>query len=650
MRFLLSAKRMSKGMARLRHVMILTARTLAIAGLIFAISRPLATGWFGALGGGKPETIVVLLDRSASMQQQELATGISKTRAGLEKIADMVNAFDGSQKIVLIDSATNRPFVVDSADSLLDLAQVRETETSANIPEMMQVALDYITENESGRTDVWLCSDGQRGDWNEESSQWSSVRSAYSKLEGVRFNLLNYAESAKQNYSVVVENVSLVKFNERNELSLDIIIRRKDFEEQTQVPVEVSINGVRSVVNARIESDTYELRGHRIPIDADMNMGWGKVELPADSNAGDNFYYFSFADQSKRKTLIVSENASEVEPLRFICSASMDAGVNCQAEVVAPEMLNGVDWNEFTMLLWHAPLPKSTNARQVKNFLDSGRSVVFFPPESVDETSFAGAKWTSWEAADSDEPQSIGFWKNDDGALRKTQNGKALPLDEIKVYRYCSLNASGRALAKLENGTPLVLQQESDIGNAYFCSTLPKAQHSSLSRNGIVLYAFLHRILQGSSEYVGGAKQLVAGSSVAKAQLGSSQKIKTISSIQNDRLGDRNHFAGVYGTDDSRSDSIQEIYAVNRPVEEDSQARLAPNEIKELFADLDYRLIDDQIGNKSSLASEIWKAFVVLVGIALLTETILCLPRKPESANSGVDASGSTHSLSGGVA
>src|SRR6516162_7683425 len=69
MMFLLAANRMSRGYARLRQWLIMLFRMLAIAGLIFAISRPLAGGWLGLTAGGRADTTIVLLDRSPSMQQ-----------------------------------------------------------------------------------------------------------------------------------------------------------------------------------------------------------------------------------------------------------------------------------------------------------------------------------------------------------------------------------------------------------------------------------------------------------------------------------------------------------------------------------------------------------------------------------------------------
>src|SRR3954469_6365513 len=69
MMFLLAANRMSRGYARLRQWLIMAFRMLAIAGLTFAVSRPLAGGWLGLAGGGRADTTIILLDRSPSMQQ-----------------------------------------------------------------------------------------------------------------------------------------------------------------------------------------------------------------------------------------------------------------------------------------------------------------------------------------------------------------------------------------------------------------------------------------------------------------------------------------------------------------------------------------------------------------------------------------------------
>src|SRR3954454_12701775 len=102
MRFLMEAQRMARGYARLRQWLILLMRVIAIAALIFLISRPLATGWLGVAGGGRADTTIILLDRSASMRQQGAGTVTSKLEAGVQQLAKTLATL-GSSRWVLID-------------------------------------------------------------------------------------------------------------------------------------------------------------------------------------------------------------------------------------------------------------------------------------------------------------------------------------------------------------------------------------------------------------------------------------------------------------------------------------------------------------------------------------------------------------------
>ena len=62
MMFLLDAKRLTRGMARLRYWLIMAMRMLAVGTLIFAVARPLSSGWIGLAVGGQPDTTILLLD------------------------------------------------------------------------------------------------------------------------------------------------------------------------------------------------------------------------------------------------------------------------------------------------------------------------------------------------------------------------------------------------------------------------------------------------------------------------------------------------------------------------------------------------------------------------------------------------------------
>src|SRR5438874_9300928 len=113
--FLLAANKMSRGYAKLRQMLILLFRMVAIAGLVLAVSRPLAGGWLGRAGGGRPDTTIILLDRSPSMRQQGPGTVISKLEAGRQQLARTLGVF-GSGRWVLIESTANAAHEIKSPD------------------------------------------------------------------------------------------------------------------------------------------------------------------------------------------------------------------------------------------------------------------------------------------------------------------------------------------------------------------------------------------------------------------------------------------------------------------------------------------------------------------------------------------------------
>ena len=91
MQFLLKATKETRGRKKLRHILILTCRALGIAALALAAARPVVSGLLG-WGGGSIDTVVLLLDRSASMEVKPGDGLESRRRSVLEKVRDAVLA------------------------------------------------------------------------------------------------------------------------------------------------------------------------------------------------------------------------------------------------------------------------------------------------------------------------------------------------------------------------------------------------------------------------------------------------------------------------------------------------------------------------------------------------------------------------------
>jgi hypothetical protein len=619
MMFLRMAQRMNKGLSRLRQILILAFRVLAVAGILFVITRPMAGGLLG-LTGGVPDTVIILLDRSASMEQQNLATGTSKRVAGIAKLAQALRDTVGVRsKLVLIENAHLQPQLLEKPESLIDLPLTGPTDTAADVPALLQGALDYITTNQTGRTDVWVLSDLRQSDWDAASGRWQSLRSAFTTLKGLRFHLLSYAQPVSQNLSVSVEHAMRHEAAGKAELLLDLrITRDAASRDPLELPVRFVINDVSTTLKMEMKDSQLVLQGHSIPIDKTTKRGAGRVELPADASPADNVYHFVFDEPAVLQSIIITDDETEAGPMQAALESTADATRKYAAKVLPPARAAEIPWDDVALIVWHAALPKADDlvSKQLANHLASGRSILFLPTDSANAEAFGGLHWGAWSSEA--KPAVVEWWRNDTGLLANTRSGTALPVGELEVSRRCEILGEGTPLARLTGNIPLLMR--ADIpgdGNAWFLGTLPGSGSSSLARDGVVMFVMLHRALQDGARGLGKAQQREAGVTA----LGSG-----------DLSAWKRHGATVLSSEQPLRAGVVEngerLIALNRPLSEDHPETLGKTALSELFTGLDYHVIEDQVENNASLASEIWRTFLFLMALALLGEALLCMPAK----------------------
>ena len=323
--FLHAAQRMNKGLSRLRQVLILALRVLALLTIILMVARPLSGGWLG-LTGGAPDTVLILVDRSASMSQMNTATGANKLAGGLQNIAKAISDAVGTRShLVLIDSATGKPLSLDRASALTNLPQTEPTDTAADIPGLLQDALDYITTNKTGRTDVWMLSDLQQTDWDASGGRWQNLRVAFAAMPGVRFHLLAYPQPAPDDIGVTIDRVQRRETSDKAELLLDLrIVRHTQNPQPMKLPLSFVVNGAATSTTVDLRENQLVIEGYAIPIDRALKRGWGCVELPADSFPANDKFYFVFDQPPPLRSVIVSDDDTVTARLNAALSAAAD--------------------------------------------------------------------------------------------------------------------------------------------------------------------------------------------------------------------------------------------------------------------------------------------------------------------------------------
>ncbi len=624
MMFLLAATRQKRGRTRLRHFLIMLARMLAIAGLIIAISRPMAGGWFG-LFGGKPDTVIIVLDRSASMSQQDVQSGQSKRSLAVTQIAVALERAGAPPNLVLIESGTNKPQLISTPEALLEMPETGATDGAANIPTMLTNALDYLVANKAGRTDIWICSDLQGSDWSADSGQWEAIASGFGELpQTVRFHLLTYSQPASENFSVRVTKIRRERFDAGHHLIMDVSIRRFGSSpgssipegNKSRVPLEIVVDGARSVVDVEMVGDAFLLTDHTVPIDGDRESGAGKVELPNDANPRDNVFFFSYGDDTMRRTVVVSNQPGSAWPLT-LAAAPPSQTANAAAEIVRPDDISSVQWDDVALVLWQAQLPKGTVKAELERFVADGGNVIFFPSADDDDEMIFDTSWGAWEKLQIAEESDIENWRDDSGLLAQSDAGSPLPVNRLSISEYRQIQGDGQVLASLRGGSPLLSRVPTDAGGVYFSATLPQQPFSNLAREGIVFFVMVQRALEDGAARLLQTQLGIIGDRIFG--LGEQAWQRVEGWPESNLSTQQKHVAGVYRVGDR-------LIARNRPKSEDVTAPLNSKEIDRLFTGLDYRVVQETVADPSSLVSEIWRAFVVLLILALIAEAALCLP------------------------
>ncbi len=173
MRFLNSSVRVRSRQIKLRDLLLLILRCLALLLLVFALARP---AWKSAswLPGERRAGVVIAIDSSFSMQQGvEGSTRFDKALKSLEVIRDQMAPGDpvtlvllgGDNRVVLRNMAYDR---VRFDKALNDLKAGPGTLDLGNAPKRIA---ELVADMEAPQKEVYLITDGQASDWKQPSSQ-----------------------------------------------------------------------------------------------------------------------------------------------------------------------------------------------------------------------------------------------------------------------------------------------------------------------------------------------------------------------------------------------------------------------------------------------------------------------------------------------
>ncbi len=638
--FLKQAQKQNRGIAKLRYWLLLALRTLAIAAIVLLLSRPLQTGYL-ASWTGSPATTIIVLDLSPSMQARSASGTTSVAEQTIDKLDQLRLSDLQKGKRIVFTQPSVEPLILPDEISISQSMASFEQAATTDIPATVSAALRWASTNVSGPVDLWVCSDLRESDWQSKSGRWKEIVEQLEKLPAVRLNILasDYS-SASSNTSVTVNRVVRRQGDNRAELVFDLSVHQMSGEVTSRILLlTFEIAGVRSTVELELTGRESSLSGVVVPIDAQIESGFGVVSLPADSNPADNQYRFVFAKPLPIQATVVADDAAVGEVLQLALDRPVSENAPVTVSVFSPAEVSQIDWPNTALVAWQSELPTGDVAAKLNQVVDRGGSVIFLPPSQLDNESGATndakiampgadslvnaspfkARWDQWQQMpEGSLPWQVADWRSDSDLLGNTAAGEPIPVSDWKIQKFCNVETTDAIpLAKLPGGEPLLTRLATEHGGLYFLTTLPDEIYSNLVEEGVSLYVLMQRALDASLSSTGNARCLPAGGDIPN-DLADWKRLDD--SGQTILDNQRALCSAVYELD-------SKLIAINRPSAEDSLETVSEETLKQLLGTTEFRVIQDVGSNDRALASEIWRWFAAVLVVSLLVEAWMTMPR-----------------------
>jgi len=609
MRFLQAANRSSISQAKLRQLLVLLFRVLAVAALVLFLSRPMAGGWLGWALSPAPEVVVLVLDRSASMETQAGNSGRSRREQAVALWADALKAYPSS-RTVLIESATQTAQELPGVSALAQPAFTGPTDTRADLPALLQRAFNYLSESKSGAAEVWIASDLQESNWAPGDPQWERVMAQFAALsQKVRFRLLSFAGEARNASLNLVEAVRRTRGSQR-QLQVVLDVQSQDtFTEP--VVLRWNLGGNSSQTELKLPGQSLRWR-NSFPLPAANEPGWGAISLSADANLADNQIYFAYDVERIPSALVVSAHPERARPLQLAAS-DLSRGVAERARIIPPADFASTPLTNTALIVWHAAGLPGAAPDILADFVNAGGALLFLPEADPGALAFSGLAFAEITAAKADSPLEVTRWNELDGPLARTDEGYGVPLGSLEVFQRASISGGGTVLASFSDGAPFLVRKAIGKGEVYFCATSAQPEWSALA-DGAVLVPMLQRMIQTGARRLNAGVMLDCGDAATRE--GEKWARADGGAEGNPRLQ-----AGVYKAGGR-------FLAVNRPSAENDPAALTGDQARALFRDVPFQMHQERGRSGDRLQGEIWRIFLTLMLIFLVLEGLLILPPK----------------------
>lgn len=474
-RFLKQVEEETTNSSRLKHLLVLASRLLALAFLVFAFAQPYIPNRHNQLSTGK-KYVSIYVDNSFSMNAMSGGHSLfDKAKQAAKELAKNYSADDEFQ-LLTNDFQGKHQRLVGKEEFINQVDELEISPAVRNLSEVTKRQKDALSRGNSKNQIAYLLSDFQTnmGDFAIDSA--------------VAYNLVPLAADAQANIYI-----DTCWFNEPVQL----------LDKQSQLIVKVSNSGEKKVENNRL---VFKLNGQAKGM-ADFSIeagsfvydtlsfvsnqaGWNKVELSIQDYpiTYDDNYYVAFKVTDKIKVLDITEGRANVFLDALFKDQNEFSYATLNVNSFDPTALTG---NQLVILDNLKTIPASL-AAAINAYVANGGAAAVFPADKCEVEAynrFLNNLQANSISGFSDQQQELGAINLQQNIFKdvfeKVPQNLSLPVAK-KYYTFTHSTTSGEeAILTLKDGTSFFSRYPYKAGSLYVCGAPLNKDFSDLPVHAI---------------------------------------------------------------------------------------------------------------------------------------------------------------------
>ncbi len=658
---------------KLRQIILLILRTLAVLAIVFLFARPIFRSEESALGyTNAPSSSVFIIDNSFSMLYNNGdTTYLESAVTSVENILVEQKKIDNATILTTcnIGEASSPKLTFDKSELLTSLRDIKTGYTKSVILDNFKVAVELLKDSSATIKNIYFVSDMQKNSW-DNISNWPDILLKEIKEKSINVNFVDIAAGKAKNIGIT--SVSVLKQSKGKVSVLNLFSKIQNFSASLMKDILVKsyINDSEAVKGfVSLKSNEASDKNFFAPV-PESGMITGKIELKDKNFAPDNVRYFSLKAFRTVRTLVVDGDptaqlfTSETFYLNFGLNPMKDSYSKIEARIVTYDEFKKEELANYdVVILCNVEAVDRIKVLDLKEFVGGGGGLLFFLGDKVDPikynkmfgellprklrdvyTEVSKGKKTPFDYID------INDYSHPILTPFEGQNNGDLSV--AKFYKYFILQPSVKRASSIvlefSSGNPCVIEKRYSKGRVVlFTSTADRAY------NDLCIYPTYLPLVQqmtlfsanalGKEAYnelvVEDVAQLSVDKSISDVTVVDPQKnilyrqtkaLKEIAIVKFTETyypGFYKVYSGKLTRDELEKAEPIDIFAVNVNASESDFTKIDEALMMKLF-DKNYNYITQKDGaEKRSImffsGSEIWSTLLLLVIIVLLLEGII---------------------------